>query len=84
MAHIGEESGFSAVELCERFGAVALCFVCACVRDRRRNLSCQEIEEGAVLIVERASRRDSGTQESRSTVLARGSHQPYAFTGFIQ
>src|SRR5688572_30935338 len=75
MAYIGEESGFCAVEFRESFRAATFCFVCARIRDCRRDLSCQEIEEGAALIVQRKSRRDSGDQDSRRTVLARCSNR---------
>ena len=59
-----EEGGLGAVELGQRLGAPPLLLVAPGVGDGGGDLDGDELEEAAVLVVERAARADAGDQHA--------------------
>ena len=78
MADVGEERCFRAVQLCQRLSAVSLSFVRAGVGDYRCYLHSDQLDEAAVVLIQRTSRAYAGDQESRRvflTSLSQGQNQ---------
>ncbi len=57
---VREERGLGAVDFGQRLGAFALLFVCAGVGDGGGDLPGDQIEEAAIIVIERQARADSG------------------------
>ena len=70
VADVGEERGLGAVDLGQRFGALALLLVGARVGDAGRDLSRQQAEEAAIVVVERPVRIQAGDKETGDAALA--------------
>jgi hypothetical protein len=61
---VGEERGLGAIQLRQRFGALALFFVGLSVGDRGRDMTGYELEETVVGIVITAKRIQTGDEET--------------------
>ncbi len=70
VADIGEERRLGAVELGERFGALALLLIGRGIGDPRRDLSGHQIEESRIALIEPPIGIDPDDEESRRSILA--------------
>ena len=75
MGDVGEKRRLRAIDLGERFGAPALFFVRARVRERRAELAGDELEKRAVLVVERTLGVQADHQPIRARVGAGSKHR---------
>src|SRR6185503_17416662 len=65
MAHVAEESGLCAIQFGQRFGAPSLLFISSGVGDGRRNVSCHQSYEAAIIIVKSKTRADACDEKTR-------------------
>ena len=77
MAHVAKECGFCAVQLCKLFGALALLFVGAGIRDDRCDLPCNQVEEAEVGGVKRLTGAYGGHKNASGQCAARESNRQY-------
>ena len=70
VAHVGEERRLRTIQLCKGFGPSALSRICCRIRDCRRGLTCDKLEESAVRVSERPTWTDARDEKRRGSFLA--------------